>query len=102
MPISPRGVLDRVGPDVEAELHVDRVVGLRVARTRFIRPPYVLSYVLVSIGPYFGSLNFSGLDVYDVPSGETPRLSAAMRPMILNVEPGWRRPCAARLNFVCA
>src|SRR5918998_3458081 len=67
-----------------------------------MRPPYVLSYVLVSIGPYFGWLNFSGLDVYDVPSGDTPRFSAAMRPMILKVEPGWRLPCAARLNFVSA
>jgi hypothetical protein len=33
-----------------------------------------------------------------VDSGETPSLSAWASANVLNVEPGWRCPCVARLN----
>ena len=42
---------------------------------------------------------FSGFEVYVVLSGSTPARIAAVSTIVLNAEPGWRWPWAARLNL---
>jgi hypothetical protein len=40
----------------------------------------------------------SGFETYDVASGSTPFMTAAVSTNVLKAEPGWRWPWAARLK----
>jgi hypothetical protein len=43
-------------------------------------------------------LRSRGFETYEVVFGFTPRLIAVVSTNVLNAEPGWRWPWAARLN----
>ncbi|HEX5246461.1 MAG TPA: hypothetical protein VFW41_04965 [Gaiellaceae bacterium] len=68
-----------------------------VAWSSRVRPVYVCVSVWIRYGLLGGPRN--GADRYVVENGSMPRATASVSTNSLKLEPAWRFPCTARLNW---
>ena len=59
-------------------------------------PPAVATFHVAELG---SGCQLNGADMYVVALGSMPCSIAVASVIVLNVEPGWRRPCDARSNW---